>query len=248
MASRQSVQWIKEEYRSILLNETFTRAKYRITNPGTACQFLGIQITVSRDPQNTPHTICLGLQDFITSILKQFNMHTTRGAATLMDIHVKLDLANNYGEREVHPLEYQPILLLLILIALVPYLTVAKHMLRDLKSTAHHHLHFCNRESNTGITGYTDSDWANDCADRKSQGGHIFILNNSAISQQLRKQDLVAMSIMKAEYIACLQALREASCLQQLQRDISGIIQLPLTPIYRHPRRPHIYHHGYQQS
>ena len=39
-------------------------------------------------------------------------------------------------------------------------------------------------ECNSEITDYTDSDWANDCADRKSQGGHMFILNNDAISWQ----------------------------------------------------------------
>ena len=60
------------------------------------------------------------------------------------------------------------------------------------------------------IIGYTDSDWANDNADRKSQGGHVFLCNGGAILWQSRKQDLVASSTTEAEYIACSEASREA--------------------------------------
>ena len=55
------------------------------------------------------------------------------------------------------------------------------------------------------------TDWANDSADRKSQGGHMVVLNNGAILWQSRKQDLVAASTTEAEYIACSEASREAS-------------------------------------
>jgi hypothetical protein len=48
-----------------------------------------------------------------------------------------------------------------------------------------------------------DSDWANDSADCKSQGGHVFLLSNSAVSWQSLKQDLIAMATLEAEYIAC---------------------------------------------
>ena len=152
-------------------------------------------------------------------------------------------------------------------------------MLRYLKATAHHHLHFGSSDgiindgiisgesdSESGIsngndgsgngngsigngnggsgdgcsgdgklTDYTDSDWANDSHDRKSQGGHIFIVGGGAVSWQSRKQDLVATSTLEAEYIACSEASREARWLQQLQRDIGdqpdGHIDKPL-PIY----------------
>ena len=103
--------------------------KQWITNLGTARQFLGIEITGSGDHQNTPHTISLGQQDFVTSILKRFNMHSAHGAATPMDVPVKLDLAKNRGEREVDPLEYQAIVGSLMYIALATHLTAAKRVL-----------------------------------------------------------------------------------------------------------------------
>jgi hypothetical protein len=64
--------------------------------------------------------------------------------------------------------------------------------------------------------------WANDSADRKSQGGQVFLTSNGAISWQSRKQDLMPMSTLEAEYIACWVASREATWLLQLQKDIHG--------------------------
>jgi len=73
-----------------------------------------------------------------------------------------------------------------------------------------------------------DSDWANDSADHKSQGGHVFLLSNGAVSWQSRKQDLIAMSTLEAEYIACPKGSREAKWLLQLYRDIHGRDASPL--------------------
>ena len=155
-----------------------------------------------------------------------------------MNTSVRLDLAEELGEREVDPKEYQAIVGSLMYIALATrpdiafaasalsrynsqprtsHLTTAKRVLRYLRKTADHCLHFNGNDGE--ITGYTDSDWANDSADRKSQDGHVFLCNGGAISWQSRKQDLVALSTTEAEYIACPEASREARWLCQLQRD-----------------------------
>ena len=52
-----------------------------------------------------------------------------------------------------------------------------------------------------GIIDYTGSDRANDGADQKSQGGHVFLCNGGAISRQWMKQDLVAISTVEAEHL-----------------------------------------------
>jgi len=102
------------------------------------------------------------------------------------------------------------------------HLTAAKRVLQYLKSTADFRLHCSSSStgSNDQLTGYTDSDWANDSADHKSQGGHVFLLSNGAGSWQSRKQDLIAMSTVEAEYIACSKGSREAKWLLRLYRDI----------------------------
>ena len=114
---------------------------------------------------------------------------------------MKLDLAKDSEEREADPTEYQTIVGSLMYIALatkpdisfaVPalsrynscpletHLTAVKRVLRFLKSTADHHLHL-GGEGDSAIAGYTDSDWANNSADRKPQGGYVFITNSGAI-------------------------------------------------------------------
>ena len=114
------------------------------------------------------------------------------------------------------------------------HLTAAKRVLRYLKTTAHRRLHFGDSSGSGKLTSHTDSDWANS-KDRKSQGGHVFIVSGGVVSWQSRKQDLVAAAALEAEYIACPEASRRARWLQQLQRDIEdqpdGHIDEPL-PIY----------------
>jgi hypothetical protein len=70
------------------------------------------------------------------------------------------------------------------------------------------------------LIGYLDSAWANYSADYKSQRGLVFLASNGAISWQSREQRFLAMSTLKAEFIACLEASSDAGRLLQLQRDI----------------------------
>jgi hypothetical protein len=62
-------------------------------------------------------------------------------------------------------------------------MTAAKRVLQYLKSTADYRLHFTGNGIDIGNTlvGYSDSDWANDSADRKSKGGHVFLGSNAAV-------------------------------------------------------------------
>jgi hypothetical protein len=227
--------------------------KYKITNLGPARQFLGIEI--HRDEKGTG--ISLGQKAFITTILKRFHMQDAQGVTTPMDPNVKLDLADDRGEKELdkeNVKHYQAIVgsLMHAALAMRPdisyavdalcqynsrpftsHMTAAKRVLQYLKATADFRLHFNgngnvngngNGNGNYGVVGFTDSDWASDSTDRKSQGGHVFLTchDGGAISWQSRKQDLIALSTLEAEYIACSEASREARWLLQLQRDIHG--------------------------
>ena len=102
------------------------------------------------------------------------------------------------------------------------HITAARRVLRYLQATADHPLYY-RKSINGRLIGFTDSDWAGDIADRKSQGGYIFGLNGcGSITWQSRKKDLVATSTLEAEYIACSEASREARWLIQLQKDVNG--------------------------
>jgi len=163
---------------------------------------------------------------------------------------VKLDLAEDRGEKELKDIKgYRAIVGSLMYTALATrpdisfavaalcqynsrpftsHLTAAKTVLQYLKSTADFGLHFSSTGSNDQLTGYTDSDCANDSADRKSQASHLFLLSNGAVSWQSRNQDLIAVLTLEAEYIACSKGSREAKWLLQLHRDIHGKDASPL--------------------
>jgi len=153
-----------------------------------------------------------------------------------MDPNIKLDLAEDRGEKELEDItDYQAVVGSLMYAALATrpdisyavaalsrynsrpftsHMTAAKRVLQYLKSTADFRLHFngigIGIDIGNSLVGYSDSDWANDSADRKSQGGHVFLASNGAISWQSRKQSLIAMSTLEAEFIACSEASREA--------------------------------------
>jgi hypothetical protein len=214
--------------------------KYIITNLGPARQFLGIEI--HRDDTG----ISLGQKAYIATILRRFGMENTHGVSTPMDPNVKLDLAEDRGEKELEDITvYQAVVGSLMYAALATrpdisyadaalccynsrpftsHITAAKRVFQYLKSTADFRLHFTSNGIDIGnsLVGYSDSDWANDSADCKSQGGHVFLASNGAVSSQSRKQSLIAMSTLEAEFITCSEASREAKWLLQLEKDIHG--------------------------
>jgi hypothetical protein len=72
-------------------------------------------------------------------------------------------------------------------------------------------------EESGKVQGLTDSDFADDTTDRKSQGAYVFWVLGTAISWQSRKQNMVALSTTEAEYMAFTEAAREAIWLRHLR-------------------------------
>jgi len=203
--------------------KTALPATYKITNLGTTREFLGNVRYRNKD-------VMIGLRQrqFIDSVLKRFQMVKAYHATTPLDEKVKLTLIDE-TEREADPREFQAIVgsLMCITLATRPdisfavaalscynlkpftrHLTPAKRVLRYLKATRDYQLDYDTHDCN--LAGFTDSEWANDSANRKSQGGHIFI-SNGTISWQSWKQAIVAMSTLEAEYITCSEASREGN-------------------------------------
>ena len=71
--------------------------KYKVTNLGTAKQFLGIEISTETSGKQAAEEISLGQKAYITSVLKRFGMENAHGAATPMATDVKLDEAEKHG-------------------------------------------------------------------------------------------------------------------------------------------------------
>jgi hypothetical protein len=187
-------------------------------------------------------------QAYIDTILQRFGMSTAYGVQTPLDPNVRLDRqqggaeAGQQGGVEVDPTQYhdQAIVGSLMYAALgtrpdityavialslynsrplTVHLTAAKRVLRYLKTTRTAKVHY-STDGVTELHGYTDADWAGDSADRKSQGVYTFIMGGAAVSWQSRKQPLIALSTLEAEYIACSDAVRETKWLLQLAKEV----------------------------
>ena len=85
----------------------------------------------------------------------------------------------------------------------------AKHVLRYLRGTADVGITFMKCDD-TGLNGYTDSDYASCKDDRRSITGFCFNVGSGAISWAARRQTCVATSTTEAERHALSEAVKEA--------------------------------------
>jgi hypothetical protein len=179
--------------------------KYKMTNFHLARPFLGIQI----DRKHNGTGISLGKQAFIPTILRLFNMQNAHDVSNPIDPNVKLDMAEDQGEKELKDIKgYQPIVGSLMYTALATrpdvwfpvaghcrynsrpftsHLTGTKIVCQYFKSRGNFRLHFnssSSTNSNDQLTGHTDSESANDSTACQSQRGHVFLLSNGAVPWQ----------------------------------------------------------------
>jgi hypothetical protein len=92
-----------------------------------------------------------------------------------------------------------------------------KRILRYLKGTKVLKLNFLKNKSN--LVGYSDASYAEDHEDRHSTSGLIFIKNGAALSWKSRKQKIVSLSSMEAEYIALTDAVKEGMWLKKFEME-----------------------------
>jgi hypothetical protein len=70
------------------------------------------------------------------------------------------------------------------------------------------------------LVGYSDASYAPSSEDRKSISGYLFQMNGAAISWRSKKQPIVSLSSMEAEYIAITAAIKEAQWLAKLEEEL----------------------------
>ena len=75
-----------------------------------------------------------------------------------------------------------------------------KYVLRYLKGTKELKIKY-NEASDARLIGYSDSDWGENKDDHHSTAGHVFLLENGAISWALQWQKTIALSVGEAEYM-----------------------------------------------
>ena len=77
-----------------------------------------------------------------------------------------------------------------------------KRILRYVKGTEDYGLFYKKGDMKGELIGFSDSDFAGDCHNRKSTSSYIFLFGRIAVKWSSQKQSIVALSSCEAEYIA----------------------------------------------
>lgn len=100
--------------------------------------------------------------------------------------------------------------------------SAVKRIFRYVKGTINYKLEF-NKEGNSALLGYSDSDWGNKLNDRYSVSGTCFKLQGGLISWASKKQNTIALSTTEAEYMALSATVQEALWLKQLIKELDPL-------------------------
>ena len=79
-----------------------------------------------------------------------------------------------------------------------------------------------------GLVGYVDADGASQ-EHRRAISGYVFMVDGGAVSWSSKKQEIVTLSTMEAEYVAQTHAAKEAMWFRQLLMELFGTMESPTT-------------------
>ena len=105
------------------------------------------------------------------------------------------------------------------------HLVAAKRILRYLKGTLHHGIHF--QPGPLVLLAYCDADWAGDPLDRKSITSMVVFVGNSPITWSAKKQLTVARSSTEDDYRALATTAAELSWVRMILHDLGVFLSLP---------------------
>ncbi|CAL5423091.1 unnamed protein product [Camellia sinensis] len=236
--------------------------EFAMTDLGMLHYFLGIEVIQSSD------AIFLSQRKYAQDILAKFQLQHCNSVGTPIDLGLKLT-KDPEGKKIDNILYKQMVGSLMYLIITRPdimhgvslisrymehptelHLLAAKRIFRYLKGTTDFGILYKKGEQ-SGLIGFTDSDYAGDSNDRKSTSGYIFTMGSGVISWSSRKQPIVTLSTTEAEFVAvascACQAIWLRRLLETLQHphngstpiycDNSSTIKLSKNPVLHEPRK-----------
>ncbi len=210
--------------------------EFKMKDNGELSGFLGVNV------ERKENYLTIDQEFYIENMLKRFNMMDCKTVSTPMAVEPKGEEKSKEEEKKFDTTIYQSAIgsLIYLSIATRPDISYAvnqaaqamqspnegdwqrvKRIFRYLKGTKSLKLKYLkNKEKENITTGYSDASYAENRKDRKSTSGYIFLKANGAISWKSKKQPIVSLSSMEAEYIALTSAAKEAMWLQKLNFEI----------------------------
>ena len=188
------------------------QSRYQMSMMGEMSYFLGLQV------KQTDDGIFINQSKYTKNLLKRFNMQDSSPASTPIATATKLD---PHEGKEVDVTHYRGMIGSLLYLTASrpdimfatclcarfqakprePHLIAVKRIFRYLKGTPTLGLWYA-RESDFGLCGYSDADFAGCKIDRKSTSGSCQFLGGRLVSWYSKKQKSISTSTAEAEYIA----------------------------------------------
>ncbi|GKV17137.1 hypothetical protein SLEP1_g27679 [Rubroshorea leprosula] len=216
---------LMEQFKKVMMQE------FAMTYLGETKYFLGLEV------QQLSKGIFICQRKYALDILKKFEMESCKPVATPLVQYEKL--SKDDRETKVDSSYYRSLIgSLLYLTATRPnlmfaasylsrfmsapsklHLVAAKRVLRYIKGTYELGLWF-NSNQQGRLQGYADSDWAGSMEDMISTTGYVFSFGSRSFSWNSKKQDVVAQSTAKAEYLAAGAATNHAIWLRMVLEEL----------------------------
>ncbi|KAK6163686.1 hypothetical protein DH2020_000550 [Rehmannia glutinosa] len=206
------------------------QGEFEMSMMGELNFFLGIQIKQCQE------RIYISQSKYTKELLKKFGIEEGRTVSTPMATNVKID--KDEKGKSVDESKYRGMIgSLLYLTASRPnilhavclcarfqsnpkesHMSAVKRIFRYLKGTIQYGL-FYPKNDFFSFKGYSDSDYAGNIDDRKSTSGSCQMLGNRLISWFSKKQNSIATSTAKAEYISAGSCCAQVLWMRQQLRD-----------------------------
>ena len=235
---------------SISLNKEFKRRiseRFEITDLGSISWLLGLAIERNR----TSRTLSISQKSYIETILRRFNLENAKSLSIPMDpnTHFSKDDCPSTDEEVtvMKKVPYREAIGALNWIAvgsrpdiafvvgqLAQYLEnpgrvhweAAKRVMRYLKSTKETKLVY-GASGKSGLRSFTDADGASQ-DHRRAISGFVVLIDGGAVSWSSKKQELVTLSTMEAEYVAATHAAKELVWFRRLLGEIFRPLNVPI--------------------
>ena len=223
---------------------------FNITHLGSVSWLLGLAITRDR----TKRTLSMSQEAYINSIVRRFNLEDAKPLSTPIDANTRLlkdDCPmSTEGKQDMKNVPYREAIGALNWLAvgsrpdiafvvgqLAQFLEnpgrvhweAAKRVIRYLKTTKDLKLTY-GGGGKQGFEGYSDADGATQ-DHRRAVSGFAVLVDGGAVSWSSKKQELVTLSTMEAEYVGATHAVKELFWFRQL---IGEIFRPLLHPIVLH--------------
>ncbi|CAL9004505.1 unnamed protein product [Prunus brigantina] len=189
--------------------------KYEMTDLGLLYHFLGMGVIQS------DNCIFLHQRKYASTPLQKFGLQECKSVSIPLVPNDKLRKDDDSGAAD--EAQYRK------LVGSLLYLTATRPDIMYAACTLDFGLEY-KKEEGTVLIGFCDSDWSGSEDDMRSTSGYAFTFGSGVFSWASVKQQCVALSTAKAEYISASEATAQATWLRFVLEDF-GEMQAVATPL-----------------